>query len=180
MVALVVSGDPASASEIEGYASYQPQTTCATKTKPGTEYLLGWLVRRYPGTGRSGTLRSCSSGGTSEHKDGRALDWAVDADRADQRALAQSFLTKIFATDSAGNPHARARRMGIMYIIWDDHIWASYRRFERRDYLSPACSSLQNCSKTLRHRDHVHISLSYAGAGAQTSFYVRRGVRTGR
>ncbi len=176
---LVVSGHPAQASEIEDYASYEPQRTCASKTEPGTEYLLGWLVRKYPGTGRSSTLRSCSSGGTSEHKDGRALDWAVDAARADQRAQAEHFLTRIFATDAAGNTHAMARRMGIMYIIWNDHMWASYRRFEKRDYLSPACSSRQFCSKTLRHRDHVHISLSHAGAEARTSFYTRRGVPTG-
>lgn len=179
-VVLAITSDPAYAAEIEDYASYDPQTRCASRTQPGTAYLLDWLVRKHPGTGKASTLRSCSGGGTSEHKDGRALDWSVDADRAEQRAQAEAFLGSIFATDARGNTHARARRMGIMYVIWDDHMYASYRRFEQRDYLSSSCSSVRTCSKTLRHRDHVHISLSRAGAAASTSFYTRRGVPTSR
>ena len=138
--------------------------------------LLRWLVGHYPHTGFSSTLRSCSGDGSSEHKDGRALDWSVDVDDATQRAQAEKFLNLIFATDKAGNPHALARRMGIMYVIWNDHIWSSYGSFEKRDYLSSGCRSVQKCSKTLRHRDHVHISLSRSGAGAQTTFFRSRDV----
>lgn len=168
----------ASAREIEDYAAYEPQTRCSAAVRPGTDFLLDWLVRKYPNTRSSSTLRPCSGGGTSEHKDGRALDWGVDVNHPAQRANAERFLAKIFATDAAGNAHAKARRMGIMYLIWNDHIWSSYRQFEKRDYLSSGCRTRKNCSKTLRHRDHVHISLSHQGAAARTSFYARRDVPT--
>jgi hypothetical protein len=172
---ILLSTTPAFAG-VDEYSDYEPQTTCASTTKPGTDYLLRWLVRQYAHTGYSSTLRACDSGGTSEHKDGRALDWAVDAADPVQRAQAYAFLDRIFAADKAGNAHALARRMGIMYVIWDDHIWSSYNLFAKRDYLHSACTTRKTCSKTLRHRDHVHISLSRSGAAAQTSFYRARGV----
>src|SRR3546814_20756050 len=67
--------------------------------------------------------------------------------------------------------------MGIMYVIYDDKIYSSYRRFEPVDYVHPDCrklSSLAKCSRTLRHLDHLHISLSHAGGAAQTSWYRAR------
>lgn len=167
---------PAYAAPVDDYSDYEPQTTCATTTKPGTAYLLRWLVRHYPHTGYSSTLRACTSGGTSEHKDGRALDWSVDVANSTQRAQAERFLDLIFATDTAGNRHALARRMGIMYVIWNDHIWSAYDSFKKKGYLSSGCTNVQKCSKTLRHRDHVHISLSRSGAAAQTTFYRTRNV----
>ena len=39
----------------------------------------------------------------------------------------------MLATDKAGNEAALARRMGIMYILWNDHSWASYRGFAKAD-----------------------------------------------
>jgi hypothetical protein len=166
---------PAHASPVEDYAAYQPQRTCATTVKPGTEFLLGWLVRRYPGTSASSLLRACTPG-TSEHKDGRALDWGVDVTEPARRAQADAFFERVFRPNAAGEQHALARRMGIMYVIWNDHSYGSYNRFDDRDYLSSSCRTLRTCSATLRHRDHVHISLSPEGARAETSFYVKRGV----
>jgi hypothetical protein len=64
--------------------------------------------------------------------------------------------------------------MGVMYVIFNDHMWASYDHFARKDYLNGACPSLKKCSTTLRHRDHVHISLSRPGARAKTSWYSRQ------
>ena len=58
-----------------------------------------------------------------------------------------------------------------MYVIWSDHFYPAYHQFEKERYLSSGCRSKKKCSKTLRHRDHMHISLSKAGAKAQTSFY---------
>jgi hypothetical protein len=66
--------------------------------------------------------------------------------------------------------------MGIMYFIYNDTIWSSYYDFRPRPYLNAGCKKRRKCSKTLRHRDHVHISLGYAGAAAQTSWYRERGV----
>jgi hypothetical protein len=63
-----------------------------------------------------------------------------------------------------------------MYIIYNDTIWSSYSDFRARPYLNAACKKRKKCSRTLRHLNHVHISLGYAGAAAQTSWYRSRGV----
>jgi hypothetical protein len=167
---LRASAAPATPRPVEGYASYDPQSTCSPKPKPGTQVLAAWLAATYRGTSAPLPLRSCK-GSTSEHKEGRALDWVLDAARKADRQRAKSFLDTVFATDADGNPHAIARRMGIMYVIWDDHLYASYRAFAPRAYLASSCKRVQTCSKTLRHRDHMHISLSRAGGRGETSWY---------
>ena len=158
---------------VDDYATYQPQSVCRHHATTGAKQLAAWITKRYDGTAAA-TLRPCS-GGSSEHKDGRAIDWTMDAaKKADRREVA-GFLDRLFATDADGNEHALARRMGIMYVIWDDHIWSAYGdpHFDERDYLNSACPSLRKCSKTLRHRDHVHISLSKPGGRAATTWYSR-------
>jgi hypothetical protein len=155
--------------EIEGYADYQPQTRCADRVKPGTKVLARWAWGR--GGAPGGLLRDCSSGGTSEHKDGRAFDWTLDATRKRDRRVARSFLRRVLASDRQDRPHALARRMGIMYVIWNDRMWSSWDRFDPEAYLSSSCRSRKRCSKTLRHRDHLHVSLSKPGARARTSWY---------
>ena len=160
------------AAQIEGYADYEPQTKCSPTPKPGTKVLARWLVRR--GGSKGPMSRSCKSGGASEHKDGRAFDWSLDAARPRDRQIATAFLDVAFATNGRGHEHARARRMGIMYIIWNDHMYSAWDRFERERYLSSGCKSRKKCSKTLRHRDHMHISLSRKGSRGLTSWYVGR------
>jgi hypothetical protein len=155
---------------VEAYASYAAQKYCHPKPKPGTRALAAWLVKSYPKTTVPLAQRSCP-GSVSEHKEGRALDWTLDATKAADRKKAAAFLKQAFATDAAGNTHALARRMGIMYIIWDDHLYGSYRKFAARDYLASSCKKKSTCSKTLRHRDHMHISLSRAGGRGDTSWY---------
>jgi len=160
------------AAPVEDYADYQPQTKCAKKAKPGTRLLGRWLVRR--GGDGGPTTRPCRSGGTSEHKDGRAFDWMLDARRKQDRRVAREFLEYAFATDADGNEHAIARRMGIMYVIWNDRMYSAWDRFKREKYLSSSCKRRKKCSATLRHRNHMHISLSKAGARGQTSWYAAR------
>ena len=168
----------AQASSVDAFSTYQPQTTCRKTPLPGTVYLLHWLQRHYPHPGFSSMMRSCDTPGVTEHKDGRALDWGTDVTVPSQKAQATAFLKRIFATDRHGNPDALARRMGIMYVIWDDHIYGAYTDpgFLKRDYLASGCKTAAKCSPTLQHRDHIHISLSWAGASAQTSFYRDRRV----
>lgn len=175
-VPVAVTGAATSASAaVDGYASYEPQVNCAKEALPGTEFLLRHLVRKHPGSRAISTLRACSSGSGSEHKDGRALDWGLDAANPRERKIAYDWLAKVFATDKRGNTHALARRMGIMYIIWDRHIYSAYRGFEKRQY-NDCVKKPRSCSKTTAHRDHVHVSLSRAGAAAQTTFYRNRSV----
>jgi hypothetical protein len=159
----------ASALPIEDFAPYQPQTNCSPHAKPGTLELSTWLQKTYPGSGSLGISRSCKDGGVSEHKEGRAFDWAVNVHSARDRGYVKNFFSRIFATDSEGNADALARRMGIMYLIWNDHIYSSYYGFRARDY--KPCKVMSKCSDTLRHRNHVHISLSRAGGAGLTSWY---------
>ena len=157
---------------VDSYATWQPQKTCVTKDRPGTLMLSQWLDAR--GGAYGGTLRACRSGGSSEHKDGRAFDWTLDAKSLDDQATAEAFITEAFADDEIGDTDALARRMGIMYVIWNDRIYSAWYGFEPRPYLNSGCRSRKTCSKTLRHRDHMHISLSMAGANAKTSWYLER------
>ena len=176
VVLAILLSVPASATEtppIDDYSPYVPQTNCNPTPKPGTKVFAAWLVRRHGGG--SGTIgRSCKGTSVSEHKEGRAFDWVLDARSTADRLRARAFLDQVFATDAAGNTHSLARRMGIMYVIWNDHMWSSYAQFERRDYLSSSCKDVQHCSRTLRHRDHMHISLSRLGGKGLTSWYVGR------
>jgi hypothetical protein len=165
---LLLIGSPAHAQEIEGYAEYQPQTKCSPQAKPGTRALARWIVRRQGGD-RGPISRRCRIGGTSEHKEGRAFDWRLDANRKRDRNRARRFLALVRREDRAGNDDARARRMGIMYIIWNDHMYSAWDEFARDDYRP--CKSRRRCSKTQRHRDHMHISLSRRGGMGRTSWY---------
>ena len=155
---------------LEPYAGYQPQSTCRRTPKPGVLLLADWLVAR--GGGYGPISRSCSGSSTSEHKESRAFDWLLDASSDTDQALAAALLDELFAPDDTGQPHALARRMGIMYIIWDDTMYASYDGFVAKRYLSSGCRTRRTCSPTLRHRDHMHISLTRQGAKGTTSWYV--------
>ncbi len=158
----------------EEYAGYEGQTRCVERAKPGTRELARWINRRFDGGTAVASIRACG-GGASEHKDGRAIDWSMDATSAGDRAEVERFLRRLFRADAAGEEDAKARRMGVMYVIWDDHMYASYRdQFAPTDYLSSSCRRKRDCSPTLRHRDHVHISLSKAGGRGATSWYVAR------
>ena len=156
---------------VDDYARYEPQTGCSKQPKPGTTALGVYLVATYGGSGGA-VNRPCAGSGASEHKDGRAIDWVLDADDPVDRRRAKEFLAAAFATDAEGNPHALARRMGIMYVIWSDRYYAAYNQFQEESYLSSSCRNKRKCSKTLRHRDHMHISLSRAGGRGLTTFYV--------
>jgi hypothetical protein len=180
LFALTQVGAPAPAAwaryetPVEDYASYDPQTTCRRTALPGTAELAAWINRRFAGGTARASIRACGSGGTSEHKDGRAIDWTMNAGSRADRLVVREFLTLLRRADADGNEDVLARRMGVMYVIWNDRIYASWREFAAEDYLSGGCRSLATCSRTLRHRDHVHISLGRPGARAETSWYLER------
>jgi hypothetical protein len=147
--------------EIEGYARYEGQSTCDPTPKPGTLALRDLLLARYPSTASLGVSRGCDVGGQSEHKEGRAFDWGADVGNAADTAAVNDFLTALFATDAQGHKFALARRMGIMYVIWNRHIWGAY----------DANAGWRPYDGENPHTNHVHISLSWAGARGETSFW---------
>jgi hypothetical protein len=74
----------------EGYAQYDGQSTCSPSAKPGVDDFMDLVLAAYPSTGNLGISRDCGIGGTSEHKEGRAWDWAVSA--YSQSAIADNLL----------------------------------------------------------------------------------------
>jgi hypothetical protein len=48
-------------------------------------------------------------------------------------------------------------------------MYSAWNRFEREPYRP--CPSKRKCSKTARHRDHMHVSLSRPGGRGKTSWY---------
>jgi hypothetical protein len=157
---------------VEAYSSYQPQTKCSAYAKPGAKVIARWVEWSYGG--RQGRIAGpCAGRSVSEHKEGRAVDWMLNAKSTADRARANKFLHRIFATGSTGERHELARRMGVMYVIWNDRMFASYDGFRPKAYRSSSCRNkpLKQCSTTLRHRDHVHISLNRNGGYGKTSFY---------
>ena len=158
---------------IDDYPEYEGQIICDPAIKRGSLLLRNLLASTY-GTPDIGISRSCSIGGPSEHKEGRALDWMVSYRNLKTRAKANAFLSWLLATDQFGNKHAMARRLGVMYIGWNDHIWKSYQPSAgwqdlKRCSVNPKLASRAN--DTYCHRNHIHLSLSWDGAAGTSSFW---------
>ncbi|MGV8907395.1 MAG: hypothetical protein ACOH1Y_00290 [Propionicimonas sp.] len=144
---------------IDAHLGYMKQTTCSPAAKPGTTALLKTLIAAWGGSS-SGISRQCSVGSTSEHKEGRALDWHMDMKSASQRARVKR------ATDwLTANTGEVAYRLGVMYVIWNQHIWSLY--YPELGWRKMASRG----SYTANHKNHVHISLSWDGAMKQTSWW---------
>lgn len=162
----VPAGLPA---EVDPLPGYQGQYICDPATKPGTQRVADLIRATYTDSRSIWVPRQCNVGGRSEHKEGRALDWMINSKIPEQNAQAESFLQWLLATDDNGNEFAMARRLGVMYIGWGDEIWESYTR--RWTELKGCYSTQQSSYDTYCHRDHIHISFSWDGAAAQTSFW---------
>jgi hypothetical protein len=151
-------------SNIDAHLGYQPQTTCSPSAKPGAKALLSLLINTWGGSS-SGISRGCKSGGRSEHKEGRALDWHMSAKKAKDRKQVARAVKWITA-----NHGEVARRLGLMYVIWNQRIWSTY--YPELGWRKMA----DRGSVTANHKDHVHISLSWDGAYQQTSWWTGKPV----
>ncbi len=146
--------------EPEPLAKYVGQITCTTKVPAGTAKLKALLVETY-GPVTIGTLRGCSVGARSEHKDGRALDFMLNVNVPAERAKANAFLSWLIGPDEQGVTAGNARRLGVMYLIWNKYSWDAYDSTPKWEpYTGPN-----------PHTDHIHISLSWDGALGRTSFW---------
>ncbi len=159
---------------IEPLSPYLEQDSCHPVAMPGVVALGDLLRSTYPGTSY-GIARACwSDGFASEHYEGRAIDWMTSVRDPAGAARAKAFLEWLLATDAQGHPYANARRLGVMYAIWNNRIWGSYRAAEGWRPYSTCATRTQPSSDTVCHRDHIHISLSWAGAAGRTSFWTGR------
>jgi hypothetical protein len=145
---------------IDAYAENEPQTGCTDQAQKGVVAFRSMLNTAYEA--HTGYItRGCGVGGTSEHKEGRALDYMLDVNDREENAIANDALNWLLKTDRHGNKHANARRLGIMYIIWNRKIWGSYNPSAGwRDY-----------GGSNPHTDHIHFSFSWAGARKQTTWW---------
>ena len=146
---------------IDPYSDYQPQSTCRSHVQPGVAAFQRFVMNAFPTTGEGYFMRGCSIGDTSEHKDGRAWDWMVSVYNRSERRKVNRLLDWLLSRDRFGHRHARARRVGIMYIIWNRQIWAPWR---------PDWDPYYGSSP---HTDHVHFSFSWDGARKKTTFWHR-------
>lgn len=147
--------------DIEPLATYDPQWRCLSGARPAVTAFAQLLEAAYPQGRDLGISRDCEAGARSEHKEGRAYDWGVRVTSPAERMAAEELVAWLLATDEHGNDFAMARRLGVMYVIWDGHIWsASAARDGWRVY--------QGASP---HTDHVHLSFSWEGALGTTSFW---------
>ena len=155
---------------IEQLADYVPANSCSPTTKPGAAKLGRLLTTTYPGT-TFGGARGCGALPDSEHHDGRAVDWMTNIRDKKQAAQAKAVISWLLATDEDGNAYANARRLGVMYIIWNNKIWGAYSADRGwRAYSTCADQPSRGWDNTC-HRNHMHISLSWAGAMGDTSFW---------
>ncbi len=162
-------------SGIEALSGYVPANSCDPHAKPGTTALGDLLRATYPGSSY-GIDRTCGTDPlpTSEHYDGRALDFFRRVDVPEQRAQIRALVAWLFADDAEGRPYANARRLGIMYLIWDNRIWGSYRAADGWRPYAGCAARTSHAYDTTCHRDHLHVSLSWEGAMARTSFWTGR------
>jgi hypothetical protein len=145
----------------EPYPDREPQTSCEVVDHAGVERFRDVVLAAFPWTGDGGIVRDCHTGGDSEHKEGRAWDWMLDAHDPDDAAAAAEMLDWLLAEDADGTPHAMARRLGVLYVIWDGRIWSAARPEQ----------GWQPYTGASPHTDHVHLSFSAAGARGETSFF---------
>ena len=147
---------------IEPFAPYQPQEICYPAAQVGVVAFRNLILHTYPHTGDDGIVRECSApDGSSEHKDGRAWDWLVRAAVPAERAEADTLLRWLTRRDAAGYTAANARRLGLMYMVWNGRIWKSYH----------AALGWQTYRGSDPHVGHVHFSFSWAGALGRTSYF---------
>ena len=145
--------------DLDVASPYIKQSVCAPDPKPGVTAFARLMANHYDEF-NYGISRACNYGLT-EHSEGRALDWMLDAYDPHERAVADSVITWLLAPDSAGRPAAMARRFGIMYIIWNRQIWGSYQMD----------AGWRPYSGSSPHTDHIHFSFSWDGAMQRTSWW---------
>ncbi|NYH90869.1 hypothetical protein [Actinopolymorpha rutila] len=151
---------PSFPARIDAYAAYVGGTRCAPTAKPGVVDVRNLIFRTYGS--RAWSIGHPCTGGVSEHAEGRALDVAFNAYSRTSRKAANDFFWWLLRPDSHGNRHAMARRLGIMYAIWDRKMWRAYR---------PNEGWLPYSGTPNPHTNHFHLSFSWAGALRRTTWW---------
>ena len=143
---------------------------CTGRAQPGTLALQSWLGHHVRGKtwGIYDCRRTRGGSNMSLHAEGRAVDWHLDVAKAADRAAAKHLISALLAPDAAGRPAALARRMGLQEIIWNCRVWSARRPTEG---MGPYSVCARGVSRTMEHKDHLHIGLNWRGALKRSSFW---------
>lgn len=148
---------------MDPYALHEPATTFDPEPKPGTRAFRRFVLDRWgerPGSPEN-IGRWDRTDRPSEHHEGRAWDLMVTSPEH-----GQAVVDALLAIDpETGEPHALARRAGVMYLIWNRRMWRAY------PWQGAPAGSWAPYGGENPHTDHVHISLSRAGGAGETSLY---------
>ena len=148
---------------VDPYAPHEPATTFDPEPKPGTRAFRQFVLKRWgerPGSPEN-IGRWDRTDRPSEHHEGRAWDLMVTSPEH-----GQAVVDALLAPDpETGEPHALARRAGVMYLIWRRQMWRSY------PWQGAPAGSWSPYTGQNPHTDHVHVSLSRAGGAGETSLY---------
>jgi hypothetical protein len=149
---------------VDSYAPHDPATGCDPTVKPGVRLFREWAIakwgQREQPPSPENILRGCDDK-PDEHQVGRAWDLMT-------RSLehGQSIVDALLAADPVSSePHALARRAGVMYLIWNRQMWRAY------PWQGKPAGSWGPYSGASPHTDHVHFSFSQEGAAGATSLY---------
>lgn len=145
--------------------AYEPETGCAGPTV-GAKAFRDWVLANYGG-GDLGIARECSPA-ESGHEQGTAWDWGLfDSSYYPDHGLRFRKPVRVeeLIDDLTRNRGALARRLGVMYLIYDRQGWYAYPRHGK------SAGSWHPYGGKSAHVDHVHFSLSRAGAEGRTSGY---------
>jgi len=157
---------PAYTEPAEDYSPSSNELECDADPKPrdGTQMFAHFVHMRLGGR-HGGIARNCIGGvpiintntgipKPSGHYTGRAWDWMMDANKAEDRETVQKLIGWLEAND-----HENWRRIGLSYIIWNRKSWSNFRK-TWGDYTGSS-----------PHTDHVHFSFGVDGADGKTSFF---------
>lgn len=153
---------------VDPYAPWETtkEGDCDPTPKPGVLAFRKWILAKFGQAPKApqNIIRDCAIGGPSEHKEGRG--WDIMTNSIDH---GQSIVDFLMAPDPVtGEPHALARRAGIMYAIWDHKMWRAY---PWQGQPSGSWEPYTKGEAASPHTDHIHFSFSWAGAKGETSLY---------
>jgi hypothetical protein len=171
--AIAAPAGPKFGSTIEDYASYTSPTRCRPRPKPGVQAFADVLMHAYPDTRWIGISRPCHGTPTSDHQEGRALDWGRSVSVRSERKDVKDLLAWLSAPDRYGNDDAMLRRLGIDYLIWNRRIWATWTQsWDVYCVQKPSgCKDPDTHQVLDPHTSHLHISFGWPGARGDTSYW---------
>lgn len=139
---------------LDAAPGWQYSYSCDPNNKTGMVALANLLASHYNRPTWYGSRR-CIQGDNSQHYEGRAFDWTMNAYNPDQKAIGDSVAQWLTA-----NNGEIAKRFGVQSIIWNRKSWYLYSPGSWRDYTGPS-----------PHTDHLHISFTWDGAMGRTSWW---------